>query len=106
MLTTRGCVHREGTLTTSASTSPELDISNYSSGEIFIPAASSITTLTYHVSSATGGTYYPAYDSAGSAVTQTVAASRGYAMPSSVFGAPAIRIVVNANGAVAITLKS
>ena len=106
MLATRDCVHREGTLNTAVATTPEIDIAKYLTGEIYIPTGSAITSLTYHVAPVAGGTYLPAYDAAGSAVTQTVAAARAYAMPAAVFGAPVIKIVTNAAGAVTLTLKS
>lgn len=75
-------------------------------GTIFIPAASPITSLTYWAAEKAGGTYLPLYEADGStAVTQTVEAGRAYDMPAAVFGCLAIKIRVNSNGSVFITMK-
>lgn len=93
-------------LTTSAATSPEIDLSHHASGEVFIPTGSPITSLTYHVSQTMGGTYIAAYDATPAAIVQTVAAARAYPIPTQLFGAGAMRIVVNSAGSVGINLKS
>lgn len=95
-------------LTTSAGTTPEIDISHHAQGEVFVAAdaSSPMTTLTYYVAPTAGGTYLPAYDASGNAVTQTVVNERAYPIPSSVFGAACIKIVANNVGNVGITLKS
>lgn len=93
-------------LTTSATTTDEISIESFASGQIYVPTGSPITTLTYHVSSKVGGTYFPAQDSTGSAVTQTVAATKAYPIPSALFGAVVMKIVVNSAGSVVISLKT
>lgn len=90
---------------TTSSNSPEVNISEFAWGEVAVPNGSSITSLTYYIVSPEG-TYYAAYDSAGSAVTQTVAADRAYPIPPAVFGSSRIQIRANAAGNVRITLKS
>jgi len=90
-------------LTTSSS--PEIEISKYAWGVVAIPTGSTITTLTYFVASP-AGTYYAAQDTAGAAVTQTVAADKRYPIPSVLFGASRIQIRANSAGTVHITLKS
>lgn len=94
------------TLTTSAATTPEIDIARFAWGEIYIPTGSSITTLTYHVAPEMGGTYLPAQDSSGTAVTQTVGAAKAYPVPAAIWGAYAIRIVANAAGAISVSFKT
>lgn len=102
----RACTDATVALTTSAATSPAIDLSKWAWGEVFIPSGSPITTLTYHVAPTLGGTYLAAYDSTPAAVAQTVVAGRAYPIPSPLFGAAAMRIVVNAAGSVLISLKS
>lgn len=91
------------TLTTSASTTPEVPLGAKWRGIVYVPTGSSITTLTFHVSDRVGGTYVPLYTTGGAAVTQTVAAARAYPLPSSIAGAGSMRIVGDAGGAVTIT---
>ncbi len=93
-------------LTDSAATTPAIDIDKYASGEVYIPTGSPITTLTFHVTNISSGTYLPAYDAAGNAVTQTVQAARAYPIPSTVFGASSMKIVVNAAGSIRYSLKT
>lgn len=100
----RACVGDSVALLTTSS-SPRIDISKYAWGEIYIPNGSAITTLTYYTAYP-NGTYFAAYDSAGAAVTQTVAADRSYPIPAAMFGASLIQIRANAAGTVHITLKS
>ena len=98
--------HQTVALTTSAATTPEISVGEFSSGEVYVPTGSSITTLTYHVAPYSGGTYLPAQDASGSAVTQTVAQTKAYPIPAILFGAAMIRIVSDAAGSVGIGLKS
>ena len=93
------------TLDSQIADTPEIPIADYASGEIFIPTGSTITSLPYHVAPAKGGTYLPAQDTSGSAVTQTVAATKAYPLPAVLFGARAMKIVTNADGAVILNLK-
>lgn len=104
MITKRFSEFRSVTLATDA-TSPEIDISDYATGEIAIPNGSTITTLTYY-HAMPSGTYFASQDASGSAVTQTVAADKCYPIPSTVMGGARIQIRANAAGAVKINLKS
>lgn len=106
MAAIRDSVNLDAALTTSAATTPEISIAIFGSGQIHIPTGSTITTLTYHTAPNSGGTYLPAQDASGSAVTQTVAATKSYPIPAVLFGAAQIRIVANAAGNVSISLKS
>ena len=78
-------------------------------GAIYIPTGSPITTLTYHACPNDGNeppvegytdTYLPAYDSSGTAVTQTVVAPGTYPLPTAMAGKGTIKIVSNADGTV------
>lgn len=106
MSTQRVALSQDVALTTSAGTTPAISIDGYASGEVYIPTGSSITTLTYHVAPSSAGTFIAAYDATPAAVTQTVAAARAYPIPSALFGAAMMKIVVNAAGTVSITTKS
>lgn len=104
----RRCENSSKTLDSVLADSPEIEIGWAASGEIFIPTDSPITTLTYYVAPHSGGTYIAAYDSASSpaAVTQTVSAAKAYPIPAAVFGSGNMKITTNADGTVAISLKS
>jgi hypothetical protein len=96
-------------LTTSLTTTAEIDIGHYTSGEIYIPSGSSITTLTYYASpcpAGGGGVYVPANDSTPAVIVQTVSGPNAYPIPAALFGGDCIKIVVNAAGTVDIVLKS
>jgi len=83
-------------------------ISYQRGGNIIIPAASSITSLTfYHGDNPIGGasSYFACYDSDGVAVTLTVAANRSYQIPDALFGCMWIKIVPNVDGEVTISMK-
>ena len=100
----RVCRNFSFTLDSTLGDTPEIPIGEYASGQINIPAASSITSLTYYASPTSGGTYLAAQDGSG-ALVQTVAASKSYQMPAAIFGAGNIKILTNADGAVTMTLK-
>lgn len=104
--TQRLCQAESVILTTSSATTPEIDIGRFASGTVFIPNGSSITTLTYYSSYIAGGAVAAAYDSAGTAITQTVQADRCYPIPAGVFGSGIIRITGNAVGVIKLSLKS
>lgn len=87
------------------STSPEIDISNFASGEVVIPTAKTVVTLTYYVV-APSGVLYAAQDASGAAVTQTVAADKAYPIPSVLFGASRIQIRGNVADLIGVVLKS
>lgn len=90
------------TLDTATSTTKVLDIGSFSYGSIEIPSGSSITVLTYEVSS-DGVTWYPAYDGA-TAQTQTVQADRAYRITSNIFCHKWVAILVDVQGEVNISL--
>ena len=95
-------------VTTSLSTTAEIEFSNCVSGEIYIPAGATVTTLTWHTSPTRGGTYLAAYDSAATpaAVTQTVAASRAYPIPVALAGCAFIKAVGDAAVSIGLLAKT
>lgn len=104
MLTKRFATYSAVALLTTSS-SPEIDISNYASGEVAIPNGLTMVTLTYYVA-APSGTLYAAQDATGAAITQTVAANKSYPIPSALFGSSRIQIRADVAGTVGIVLKS
>lgn len=97
-------------LNTAVGTTAPIDYGEMAGGEIYIPAASNISSLTYHVSStslASGNTpvYVAAQDASGSPVTQVVGATKAYPIPEALFGAVTIKIVADAAETVPVSLK-
>ena len=99
-------------LTDAIATTEEIKFGNYTGGFVLLKNAASpagaaaVTSLTWWVAEKAGGTFHPAYDEDGTAIVQTVAKTRAFAIPAAIFGAVAAKIVVNAAGTVAITLKA
>ena len=93
------------TVSTTAATTDEIKFGPYAGGMISIPVGSSITTLTWNTADEPGGTYLPASDEGGAAITQTVSAGKAYQIPTALYGAHAIKPVVNSAGTVGLSLK-
>lgn len=88
--------------------SEEIVYGGYAGGMIFIPAigGASITALTWYAAEKPGGTYLPAYDSFGTAVTQTVSHTKAYPIPDALFGCRAIKALATGGaGEIAVSLK-
>lgn len=81
-----------------------VEYQKYAGGSVVVPAGSSLTTLTFYVSH-DRATFVPLYDQDGVAVTLTVSAECGYALPDALFGAPFFKIKGNADGVVSIFRK-
>jgi hypothetical protein len=64
------------TVASNATTSAEVDLGGTNIVGLQMPAAFTGTTVTFLVATASGGTYQPLVDGAGSAVSKTVAASK------------------------------
>lgn len=96
-------------VTTSATTTGEVNFSEFAGGTLYVPTGSSITSLTFYVAPGIGGTYLAAYDdssmSTPAAIVLTVSAAKAYPLPSSLFAAGSLRMVGNAAGTVYLTLK-
>jgi hypothetical protein len=89
-------------LNTATGTTQEIDLGMAVRGEVHIPSGSSATSITWHSSTTSEGTYLPCYTSGNTAVTQTVAAGRAHALPAELFGRKYVKGVVNAAEADAI----
>lgn len=92
-------------VTAAVGTTGEVEFRDYRAGMVFVPAASSITTLTFHVAPKAGGTYLPLYTAAGAAVALTVAHTRAYALPAELAGCRAFKMVGNAAGNVEVSFQ-
>lgn len=106
-----GAIERESfqgayTLDSVLADTPVITYKNYAGGAVIIPSGSSITSLTYYGAGDYSGTFTAIYDSAGVAVTQTVAGGRAYPIPDACFPYPYLKIVSNADGAVTFVGKT
>jgi hypothetical protein len=93
-------------LTTSISTTPEILKGDFSMVGVVLPAVSSITSLTVHAAVGPGGTYGQLYDTAGAAITVTVAQGRAVMLPPQIAPFGAIKLVANAAGDVYVSRMS
>jgi hypothetical protein len=93
-------------LNTAIGTTAEIKYTEVAGGMVMVPAASSITSITWWAAPYPGGTYEAVVDGAGSEVATTIAADQSAAIPSALFGAGAIKGVVNSAGSVQVSLKS
>ena len=99
-------VHAEYSLNTAEATTPEILYGDFEYGLIFVPAGSSITTLTFYAAPESGGTFLSLYDVTNAAVTMTVSAGRAYPIPAECVAAEAIKIVVDSAGDVEMSFRS
>jgi hypothetical protein len=96
-------MERSVSITDSATTTGEVPYHrDAQSGMVFVPAGSSLTSLTFHVAPKGGGTFLPLYD-AGSAVALTVVQGRAYQLPSTLRGCAAFRMVGSHAGTVEVS---
>ena len=106
-------------LTTSSTTTEEINKIGFTFGHVYIPVGSTITTLTFHgaPSVETGadfvsGTYTACYEDDGTgtgtfaAVVITVAAGKNYPLPASVADIPFLKVVANAAETIRFTFSS
>ena len=96
---------KEVTVDTAVASSEAISYGAYTAGAVYIPAGSSITTLTWHACETIDGTYLAAEDSSSAAVTQTVAASQCHPIPEALLGCRFIKATGNAAGVMGVTLK-
>ena len=92
------------TVTTSETTTQELDVSDFCGG--FVTVSAGITTLTLYTGHETGDTFLPYYDKYNSAVTLTVASTKATQLPAEIYDLAFIKFVANVDGTIIITLKS
>lgn len=116
-----GVARKKVALTTALATTPQHAMQEYVGGTVYIPAGSTITTLTFYgasnpssdgegipaanTASGVAQSFYQLYNSSGSAQSLTVAAGNCYALPADIFGFGALKIVADAVGSVELSLK-
>ena len=93
------------TVGTAVADSVAISYGDFEKGMVLVPAGATYVTLTWHTCGSESGTYLPAQDATGTAVTQTVAASKAYPIPVALLGARFLKITGNAAGTVGVTLK-
>ena len=81
------------TIAVGATESGVLVLDGYAMGMIHLPSNYDGTALTFSVAPTYGGTYVALEDSSGASVTLTVEASKAYALPEALFGAPYAKLV-------------
>ncbi len=91
---------------TTVASCTEIPYEKASGGQLYIPAGSGLTSLTWHAAENDGATYLPAHNEAGSAVTQVVAAEKSYPIPVALFGCAALKVVGNTSGTIKVVTKS
>lgn len=99
------CRELSKTLDSVVADTPEIPFAGMRLGHIIIPTGSAITLLTFHVAESMGGTFIPLHDEGGTAITQTVAATKAYLLPPELHGATAVKIQSDNDGAVFLTLS-
>ena len=90
---------------TTVAASDAIAFGDFDRGMVYVPAGSSLTTLTWHASTEQNGTYLAAEDATSTAITQTVGASQAHPIPELLIGARFLKITGNAAGVVGVTLK-
>jgi hypothetical protein len=83
----------------------KVDFRNFSGGQVYVPAGSSITSLTWY-GSHDGVTFLPVQDGAGNAVVSTVAAGYSCLIPASCFACAFLLAVGNAAGTINLSIKT
>jgi hypothetical protein len=85
---------QEATIAVGGTASSVVTLDGYAMGMIHMPSTLEGTALTFTVCDTYGGTYIALEDSAGNAVAVTVEASKAYALPEALFGAPYAKLVM------------
>lgn len=84
----------------------EILCGEFVAGMIFVPAGSTITSITWYAAPVASGTFLPAYDEDGAAVVQAVAAGNAYALPGALSAAVALKAVGDADGEIDLCLRT
>ncbi len=95
-------------VTTALSTTQEIPFGNFTTGRVYVPVGSGITSLTWYDNYVPGGTCLASQDGAlpaAAAIVQTVAAGKSYPIPFDLVGAVALKAVGNAAGTIYVSLK-
>lgn len=93
-------------VTNDAATSGLIDFRNASGGTFEVDDADLTTITWYTLSGADGATRVAANTEGGSAITQTVADNKSYAIPAALFGAAYLIPVGNNAGTIRVDIKS
>ena len=78
---------------------------NARSGVVYVPAGSSLTSLTWHASLSEDGPYVAAEDASSAALVQVVAAGQAHPIPAVLEGAMFLRVTGDVAGEIGYTLK-
>ena len=93
----------------SGTTSGAFTVDGYSFGGVQCPASLTSTAMTFTVSDTLAGTYVTLTDSAGNSISQTVAASKAFALPPELFAFKYAKLVCGSSEGAArdftVTLK-
>ena len=93
----------------SGTTSGAFPVDGYSFGGVQLPASLTSTAMTFTVSDTLAGTYVTLTDSAGNSISQTVAASKAFALPPELFAFKYAKLVCGSSEGAArdftVTLK-
>lgn len=95
-------------ITTAVGTTASINFRGFRKGIVYVPASSSLTTITWHASATEGGDFEALYDDATtpSAVTTTVAADRAVPLPKELEGCAYVKGVGDAAETVKLSLIS
>ena len=93
-------------ITTDVVTTAVLDTQQTAGGMLYVNSGVGLTTLTWHVCDTVGGTFLPAKDGIGGAVTTTIAPSQACLIPAALFAAAFIKAVGNASAVLTVSLKA
>jgi hypothetical protein len=86
--------YQEATIAVGGTASDEVVLDGYAIGMVHMPSTLEGTALTFTVAPVSGGTFVALEDSSGNAVSLTVEASKAYALPEAIFGAPYAKLVM------------
>jgi hypothetical protein len=91
------------------STTQEIPFGSFTTGRVYVPPGSAITSLTWYDNYVAGETCLASQDGtlpAAAAIVQTVAAGKSYPIPFDLVGAIALKAVGNAAGTIYVSLKA
>jgi hypothetical protein len=108
MLIGRFCAIQTGVvvpLAASVATATVIRYEHAAGGVIILPAGATTVLLTWYVAEAVDGTFVPAVDGEGNAITTVVTASQGAPIPAELFGAAALKVIGDVATTAIVSLK-
>jgi len=107
----RSCTPISLAITATLATTPPFSFGNFAGGQVYVPANSSLTTLTWYSAATADGTFTPVQDGASTpaAVTSTVTPSTtgcNCKIPADCFACAFLKVVGNAAETIGLSLKS